>query len=125
MTILFSPSESKRPGGSLPPLEPTSLIFPELYGKRLEVMERYERLLAEASGEELADMFGLKERSEFERYRTPFESAPTMKALLRYDGVAYGYLDYPSLPTQAQEYLERHLLIFSNLFGPIGAGLYN
>ena len=47
MIILFAPSEGKRPGGTLPPLPAESLIFPELYPKRLEVAERYQQLVGE------------------------------------------------------------------------------
>ena len=43
-----------------------------------------------------------------------------MKAIERYDGVAYDYLQYETLQRDAQAYLEEHVILFSNLFGPIG-----
>ena len=122
MVILFAPSEGKRPGGELPPLELSSLIFPDLYPQRRSVLELYGALVGSSSNDALSELFGLKDPSEFERYKTPLESAPAMKAVLRYDGVAYDYLDYPSLPPEAQEYIDRNVILFSNLFGPIGAG---
>ncbi|MCX6072874.1 MAG: YaaA family protein [Campylobacterales bacterium] len=122
MKILFAPSEGKRTGGNYPPINSTSLIFPELYRKRLEVIRRYEALVQQGSDEELKKLFGLKDIREFERYKIPFESAPTMKAIERYDGVAYNYLKYETLSQTAQEYIDTHVILFSNLFGPIAAG---
>lgn len=122
MIILFAPSEGKRSGGTLPPLDGKSFIFPELYAKRLEVLERYEALVRDGSDEILAELFGIKNLQAFERYKIPFAAAATMKAIERYDGVAYEYLRYDTLDREAQAYLEDHVLLFSNLFGPIGAG---
>ena len=45
-----------------------------------------------------------------------------MKAVLRYDGVAYDYLNYPALSCEAQQYIDTYVILFSNLFGPIRAG---
>jgi len=122
MIILFSPSEGKRAGGELPPLSASSLIFPEHYPKRLEVMEGYEKVIREGCNEALEALFGIKDTRVFERYRISFENAPTMKAVIRYDGVAYDYLNYPTLCYEAQHYIDTHVILFSNLFGPIRAG---
>jgi cytoplasmic iron level regulating protein YaaA (DUF328/UPF0246 family) len=122
MLILFAPSEGKREGGMLPPLDSETLLFPELYGKRLEVIQQYQKLIEEGSDEVLSALFGIKKSKEFERYKTPFERAPTMKAIERYDGVAYDYLNYMSLPAEAQCYIDDNVILFSNLFGPIRAG---
>lgn len=122
MIILFAPSEGKREGGNELPLTSQSLIFPELYSKRLEVLVHYQRLIHEGSDDALRDLFGIKDVREFERYKVSFESAPTMKAIERYNGVAYDYLSYLSLPSEAQIYIDNNTIIFSNLFGPIFAG---
>lgn len=122
MIILFSPSEGKREGGVLPPLNQQSLLFPDLYLKRLEVVEQYQLLTQQGSNEELYELFGIKDPKEYERYKQSFAIAPTMKAIERYDGVAYDYLVYSQLPSAAQEYIDKHTVIFSNLFGPIRAG---
>ncbi len=45
--------------------------------------------------------------------------SPTLKAVQRYTGVAYQHLDYDSLGAAAKAYIDRHLIIFSNLFGPL------
>lgn len=122
MIILFSPSEGKREGGTLPPLTPDTFIFPDLYSKRIEVITQYEVLVLKGTNEKLYELFGIKDPNEYERYRSSFTSAPTMKAIERYDGVAYDYLNYLALPTDAQRYIDTRTILFSNLFGPIRAG---
>lgn len=122
MIILFSPSEGKLEGGDLPPLNSKSLLFPHLYPKRLEVIEQYEKLTNSGSDEQLYVLFGIKDTKEYERFRNFFSTMPTMKAIERYDGVAYDYLSYSSLNTDARNYIDKSAIIFSNLFGPIRAG---
>lgn len=121
MVILFSPSEGKRQGGDCPLLNETALLFPELFEKRLEVIEQYEYLIQNGNDEDLYELFGIKDAGEYQRYRHPIKSLPTMKAIERYEGVAYDYLDYSNLTADAQKYIDTHTLIFSNLFGPIRA----
>lgn len=121
MIILFSPSEGKREGGTLPPLSQQNLVFPDLYPKRLEVIKQYEKLTLHGSDEQLYELFGIKDSKEYERFRNSFATMPTMKAIERYEGVAYDYLSYQELSKQAQSYIDTHTLIFSNLFGPIRA----
>lgn len=122
MIILFAPSEGKRPGGKLPSLCESSLMFPEYYSNRLKVIDHYQTIVQEGSNETLENLFGIKDTREFERYKISFERAPTMKAIVRYDGVAYDYLDYQSLTLEEQNYIDERTIIFSNLFGPIKAG---
>ncbi|PAF44966.1 peroxide stress protein YaaA [Helicobacter sp. 11S02629-2] len=43
------------------------------------------------------------------------------KAILLYKGVAFKAIDYESLPKPSQEYIDSHVLIFSNLFGIVRA----
>ena len=120
MTILFAPSESKNSGGEKVGFGKADFLFPQLWSKREEVLKRYDALLKDASIEELSHLFGIKDVTKIER--TPLHEKPTMKAILRYTGVAYEYLHYPTLTPQAQAYIDTHTMIFSNLFGPILAG---
>lgn len=122
MIILFSPSEGKREGGTLLPLNQQCLIFPDLYPKRLNVIEQYQSLTEQGSDEELYELFGIKDTKEYGRYKQLITTAPTMKAIERYDGVAYDYLAYPQLSLESQCYIDSNTIIFSNLFGPISAG---
>ncbi len=120
MTILFAPSEAKREGGSAC-LDRDSFCFPELYEKRLEVALRYSELLQKGSLEKIKKVTGLKDEKQIERYRTNIFEAPVMKAVERYSGVAYEYLGYETLAPGGREYIDEHLIIFSNLFGPLCA----
>lgn len=122
MIILFAPSEGKRPGGAQPSLCESSLMFPSCYSNRLKVIDHYQKRVQEGSDETLKNLFGIKDTREFERYKISFDCAPTMKAIVRYDGVAYDYLDYQTLTLEEQHYIDEHTIIFSNLFGPIKAG---
>lgn len=121
MIILFAPSEGKREGGTLASLNYASLLFGELYPERLAIIKQYEVLTQRGSDAELSELFGIKDAGEYGRYKIPFDIAPTMKAVERYDGVAYDYLKYGSLPSEAQSYIDANVILFSNLFGPIRA----
>ena len=121
MTILFAPSEGKHPGGDLPPISKDAFCLPELYARRIEVVKRYDHFVEEADTKVLQKLFGIKKESDLARWRVDIFQAPTMKAVRRYDGVAYEYLNYDGLPSHAQTYIDDNLVIFSNLFGPVCA----
>lgn len=117
MKILFSPSETKTKRRNMPPLHAHSFIFPERYSKRCDVLKHYQDFLDQADATALSRLFGLKDIHQQEPIRL-FDDQ-TCKAIERYDGVAYDYLDYASLDAASQEYLDTNVMIFSNLFGPI------
>ncbi len=121
MIILFAPSEGKRTGGILKPIEASAFIFPELYEKRLEAVNAYRDVIARSDTNSLTELFGINNPKEFERYRNDVIQMKTMKAIERYDGVAYDYLEYQTLSPSAQAYLDQNVILFSNLFGPISA----
>jgi hypothetical protein len=122
MIVLFAPSEGKRLGGESPSMSISSFIFPELYEKRLEVISKYEKVVREGNYDHLKELYGIKDEKEFKRYEIPFNQAATMKAIERYDGVAYDYLGYSDLDERQQAYIDHNVILFSNLFGPISAG---
>ena len=66
-------------------------------------------------------MFGLKKESDILYHNRDIVNEPTMKAIERYTGVAFDYLDYDNLSDKAKEYIDSSVIIFSNLFGPIRA----
>lgn len=122
MKILFSPSETKFKGGSDSLMNKESFIFPELYTKRIEILTQYQNFIDTASYEALAKLFGSKKADLIEYYKGNLFTKETMKVIERYDGVAFDYLDYATLEPLAQNYIEKNVLIFSNLFGPVRAG---
>lgn len=122
MVILFSPSEAKRSGGGGLAVHSGSFVFPELFSHRVEILKHYDRVIQRGNMAELSKMFGLKKPEEIGHYRQNPLETPTMKAVERYDGVAYRHLDYDSLPIDGKSYVDDQVMIFSNLFGPILAG---
>ena len=121
MKILFSPSETKIEGGIEKDLNENSLIFPTLYKKRLEVLSLYNNFLKSAKQEELEKLFGTKKVDVIEKYRRDIFKSPLLKAIQRYKGVAYDYLDYENLYENSKKYIDENVLIFSNLFGVLKA----
>ena len=119
MKILFSPSEGKIAGGEQAPLNKHSLVFEQHYDKRLQVLKQYNDFILHADDDALSKIFGLKKLAQCALYKRDLFNSPTMKAIERYNGVAYEYLTYARLDQQAQDYLDKNTLIFSNLFGPI------
>jgi len=122
MYILFSPSEGKKLGGEHPFFSSESLLFPELYNKRLPLLNEYNHLISNAALDALQNLTGIKKEAEIVKYQHDLFSSPTMPSLERYDGVAYDYLELASLSAQEKEYLYKHTIVFSNLFGPILGG---
>jgi len=125
MKILLAPAETKNSGGEEKSFCKDNFCFPELYEKREEIFKIYEDLLASSSIEELSKWFGLKKLDEVERYKESLINKPTMKAINRYNGVAFDALDYTNLDESSQQYIDENVILFSNLFGPILASNLN
>ena len=124
MKILFSPSEGKKEGGDNSPISKEAFVFPDLYEKREDVLKRYSNYLTTASDEQLSRLFGIKELSKVQNLKNDIFTQPTLKAIRRYSGVAYNYLEYDSLNQVAKDYIDANTVIFSNLFGPVLASNY-
>lgn len=120
LKILLAPSETKVSGGTLP-FALDNLCFPALLPHRTKLLHRYINILQKGDIAELSMMFGLKKEEDVLRHKRDIIHEPAMKAIERYTGVAFDYLDYPSLEAGAQAYLHENLLIFSNLFGVLSA----
>lgn len=119
MKILLAPAETKNSGGEERAFCKENFCFPELFDKREEIFKAYENLLLESSIEELSKWFGLKKVVEVEKYKQSLINKPTMKAINRYNGVAFDALDYSNLQKKQQNYINKNVILFSNLFGPI------
>lgn len=122
MKILFSPSEAKSTHSPINTPLYENLSFKKLYSTRLHVMEKYSTFLKSASLQELSKMVGIKDEEELKSYRNlDILNSSLERAILRYTGVGYKYLDFPSLATDEKEVILSSMIIFSNLFGPIVA----
>lgn len=122
MKILFSPSESKSQESVHKSINEDSFIFPSLYQKRLEIVNKFSVHVYNASVDELREIYGTKDEEECLRLKKlNLLNSQTIEAIQRYRGVAYEYLDFKSLSECEKNYLYNGVLIFSNLFGPLMA----
>jgi cytoplasmic iron level regulating protein YaaA (DUF328/UPF0246 family) len=118
MKILFSPSETKNSGGVEKIFDENSFIFPQLFNKRVEIINSYNEFLQTASISQLEKLFGTKKSDVIEKYRQDIFKSPLLKAIQRYEGVAYDYLSYNNLELQKdlKKSKHYHLYIFVNFF---------
>jgi hypothetical protein len=103
MKILLAPSERKSLGGDK---NFNIFSFPELNPIREEAIKKYDDFIQKTN-----------DFKNFGDIKIPIKNRPAKEAVLRYAGVAFEYLDYPTLPNDAKDYLNENLIIFSNLFG--------
>lgn len=120
MKILLAPSETKKSGGELP-FNPGTLLFDTLLPYRMKVLHAYMNLLQQGDMQVLSKMFGLKKEADILKHKTDIIHELTMKAIQRYTGVAFDYLDYEGLEHAEQRYVDEHVILFSNLLGPLRA----
>jgi len=120
LKILLAPSETKKEGGDST-FNLGSLSFSQLTQTRQELFNEYNKIVTSGNLEQLSKIFGLKKEADILKYAKDISTAPTLKAILRYTGVAFDYLEYESLDTKAQEYIDENVILFSNLFGAIKA----
>lgn len=121
MKILFAPSETKIEGGDNAPLIGSTFLL--YHDKKKFILDKYQDYLKTASFEALQKLFGIKKESDIHKYqKIDIYHDKTMPAILRYTGVAYDYLDYPTLEAKEQSFIDNSLIIFSNILGAIKAG---
>lgn len=115
MKILFSPSELKSEISGDLKFDFDLFLFKELKTQREFVFSKYLDFINSASNDELKRLFGVS------KFDTNFDFSHAIKAILRYQGVAYSALKYSNLPLNSQNYIDENVLIFSNLFGILRA----
>jgi cytoplasmic iron level regulating protein YaaA (DUF328/UPF0246 family) len=120
MKILLAPSETKTSGGEAA-FKIGTLLFNELLPYRQKLLHAYMNILQKGDMAVLSKMFGLKKEADILGYKKDIVHELTMKAIERYTGVAFDYLGYDGLEEKAQNYIDSHVILFSNLFGPIRA----
>ena len=122
MKILFSPSETKIKGGENKLLDTNNFIFPDLFQERINVINLYQDFINKATNKELEKLFGTAKQEVIDYYKGNILEKEIMKVIERYDGVAFDYLKYSTLKQNEKSYIDKNVLIFSNLFGPVLAG---
>ena len=116
MKILLAPSETKMQGGS-ENFNLNSLLFPKLISLRKEILHKYMNILQKNNFDELSKMFGLKKEADISYHNKEIIHELCMKAIERYTGVAFDYLNYNELDITSQLYIDNNVVLCSNLFG--------
>ncbi len=120
MKILLAPSETKKSGGDAS-FSPHTLLFEALLPHRTKLLHTYINVLQKGDIPTLSKMFGIKKEADILAHKKDIIHELTMKAIQRYTGVAFDYLGYENLDEDSQHYIDSHVILFSNLFGPIRA----
>ncbi|MGW6446085.1 peroxide stress protein YaaA [Lentzea sp. NPDC055074] len=121
MLVLLPPSETKAIGGEGSPLDLGALSFPELN----PVRDKLVSALADLARDVPASLKALdiSERQVDEVHRNAsLRTSETTPALLRYTGVLYDNLDFPSLRKVEKERAYERLAVSSALFGALKGG---
>jgi len=117
LKILFSPSEGKKSGG----INSSSELLGAVEARN-EILKTYNFIVKSKDEEAIKHLFGFKKFSDCSPYMVDLFNSEMMEAVERYQGVAYDYLEYEKLSSDAQRYVKKNTIIFSNLYGPIYAG---
>jgi cytoplasmic iron level regulating protein YaaA (DUF328/UPF0246 family) len=118
---LLPPSETKRDGGTGGPLDYSGLAYPRLNPKRRMLVRALRTLARDRDATVAALKLGHTQEAEIERNRA-LATAATMPAIDRYTGVLYDALDAATLDRAQREFVARHVIVHSALFGPVSAG---
>lgn len=121
MKILLAPAETKNPGGTLESINKKNFIFESLFSKREFIFNAYEEHIKQLSLEELSLWFGIKKMDDVKKYQESLKNKPSLKAIQRYNGIAFDAIEYSSLSKKEQLYIDNNVMLFSNLFGPLRA----
>ena len=116
MKILLAPSESKIKGGTQN-FNLNTLLFPQLTPIRKEILHKYINILQKNDLSTLSKMFGLKKETDINYHNRDIIHELSIKAIERYTGVAFDYLKYQELHQDAQNYIDKNVILCSNLFG--------
>jgi len=113
MKILIPPSEGKAKTKS------TTTLFADTKFKFEREVNQVVRLLELIGDEDLRSVYGTSTEKAlmFHRQNQDIFNSPCAPAIERYTGVVYEHIDWQSLSEAAKDYMEKHILIFSGLFG--------
>ena len=116
--LLIPPSEGKAPGGDGPPWSDGARAFPQLDPARREVISALRRAMrGDLSSAARLLGVGASAAAEAVSRNLVIDSAPTLPAIERYQGVLYDALDYGSLSEAHRRRVDEQVLIFSGLWG--------
>jgi len=113
MKILIPPSEGKAR------VKTSNLNFSDTNFKFERHVNQVVRLLELIDDEDLRSVYGTSPEKAlgFHRQNQDIFNSSCAPAIQRYTGVVYEHIDWESLSKKAKEYMEKHIFIFSGLFG--------
>ena len=113
MKILIPPSEGKAR------TKDTKTIFSSTNFRFERNVNQVVRLLELIDDEDLRSVYGTspEKASRFHRQNQDIFNSPCAPAIERYTGVVYEHINWLSLSEKAKKYMEKHVIIFSGLFG--------
>jgi cytoplasmic iron level regulating protein YaaA (DUF328/UPF0246 family) len=121
MLVILPPSETKVSGGREgTKLDLVGLSYPSQRAFRQTLLSELRKLSAEPEQAKKALKLGPKGESDIERNQV-VASSPVVPALERYTGVLYDALGYSTLESSKRAWVDRHVGVFSALFGLIRA----
>lgn len=116
MKVFFSSSQSK----NVDRLS-SSKQFENRFRSKELLYKNYLNLIETLDDHNLTKLLGTKDIKSLKSYKENILNSSFEKAILRYSGVAYKVLQYSNLNSQAQEFINKNVIIFSDLFGAISA----
>jgi cytoplasmic iron level regulating protein YaaA (DUF328/UPF0246 family) len=120
LLILLPPSETKRSGGVGISIDKLAIIWAALDPARDQLIDSLQSLCNDPALAAKALGLGKQAAKEIAA-NLELRTAPTMPAVLRYNGVLFDALDYPTLSESAKQRITEKLFIQSSLFGLLPA----
>jgi len=113
MKILIPPSEGKAKVRSL------EVLFKDTNFQFSKYTQQIVDLLGLIENEDLTSVYGTTQDKAimFHRQNQDVFNSKCVPAIERYTGVVYNHIEWSSLSTKAQNYMKKHIIIFSGLFG--------
>ena len=113
MKILIPPSEGKAK------VQPLDVLFKDTDFKFAEYTQQIVDYLGLIEYEDLTSVYGTSQDKAimFHRQNQDVFNSKCVRAIERYTGVVYNHIDWRSLSKKAQKYMDKHVIIFSGLFG--------
>ncbi len=115
MKILIPPSEGKAK------VKPTETRFHETGFRFERQVNQVVRLLSLIEDEDLKSVYGTSPEKAltFHRQNQDVMNSRCVHAIERYTGVVYEHINWSTISKKGQNFMDKHMLIFSGLFGMV------
>jgi cytoplasmic iron level regulating protein YaaA (DUF328/UPF0246 family) len=111
MFIIFSPSKGMNFNNEIVSKKRTKYIFEKKYKEIHNELKKYNK-------DEIANIMKIKNQILDDVYNSIHKTKRVyLPAILAYNGIAYRKLNIKSYDNEMKEYLDKHLLIFSAMYG--------